>query len=408
MPSAASVEDQLAVITDGTVQVESVEELRAKLERGRPLRIKLGCDPSSPDLHVGHGTVLRHLRRMQDLGHHIVFIVGDFTARIGDPSGKAKTRPMLSEDEVRANAATYAAQVGKVLDVSRCEVRYNGEWFADLGAGGLMELTSHYTVARMLERDEYAKRYAAGEPITIRELLYPLVQGYDSVAIEADLEIGGTDQTFNLLVGRDIQRAYGQEAQVIMTYPLLVGLDGVQKMSKSLGNAVGITEAPSEMFGKLMSISDELMPDYHELLLEWTPAQVTQLRADLASSQVHPMEAKAALARQVIAGYHGEAAAAAAEAEFRRVFSERQRPSELPQVQCDGLVRDGRVGLVALLRAAGFAPSNSEARRLIQSGAVALDDQKLTDPQAEVAVRDGAMLRVGKRRFAELRVTARD
>ena len=402
MAARLSVDEQLRIITAGTVQVESVGELRAKLERGRPLRIKLGCDPSSPDLHVGHGTVLRHLRRMQDLGHHIVFIVGDFTARIGDPSGKAKTRPMLSEAEVRANAATYAAQVGKVLEVSRCEVRYNGEWFAELGAGGLMELTTHYTVARMLERDEYARRYAAGEPITIRELLYPLVQGYDSVAVQSDIEIGGTDQTFNLLVGRDIQRAYGQEAQVIMTYPLLVGLDGVQKMSKSLGNAVGITEPPEEMFGKLMSISDALMPEYHGLLLEWTAEQGARLQADLAGGRRHPMEAKAELARQVIATYHGEAAAEAAEGEFRRVFSERQKPSEMPQVDCGAVVREGKAAITDVLTLVGFAPSRSEARRLTASGAVSVGGVKVTDPHAHVNVAPATLLRVGKRRWAEL------
>ncbi len=390
-----SVDEQLEIIAAGTVQVESPAELRARLERGRPLRIKLGCDPSSPDLHVGHGTVLWRLRRMQDLGHRIIFIVGDFTARIGDPSGKTKTRPMLSEEEVRANAATYAAQVGKILDVSRCEVRYNSEWFSELGAAGLMELTSHYTVARMLERDEYANRFAAGEPISVRELLYPLVQGYDSVAIEADIEIGGTDQTFNLLVGRDIQRGYGQEPQVIMTYPLLVGLDGVQKMSKSLGNAIGIAEPPHEMFGQLMSISDDLMPQYYELLLERAQEQVAQLEADIASGVVHPMRAKADMAKQVTALYHGQEAAEEAEAEFDRVFSARQAPSETPVLAW----AEPEATTLQLVVASGCASSNSEARRLIQSGAVRIDGVKTTDPLQVHHVGEGRALKVGKRHF---------
>ncbi|MBM3500899.1 MAG: tyrosine--tRNA ligase, partial [Armatimonadetes bacterium] len=333
------VDDELRLFLDGTLQVESAAELRAKLERGRPLRIKLGCDPSAPDLHVGHGTVLRKLRRLQDAGHTIVFIVGDFTGMIGDPSGKSKTRPMLSEQQVKQNAQTYVDQVGLILDTSRIELRFNSEWFREMGAAGMLRLASHYTLARMLEREDFANRMATNSPLSIRELLYPLVQGYDSVAIEADIEVGGTDQTFNLLVGRDVQRAYGLEPQVIMTYPLLVGLDGKEKMSKSLGNAVGITDEPNDMFGKLMSLPDGV-PDeegnlghpygvichYHQALLEWPLERCEALERELEAGRVHPRDAKAAMARAVVAQYHSEAAADAAAGEFERVFAARELP----------------------------------------------------------------------------------
>jgi len=408
-----TVDEQLRAFTAGTVQVESEEELRAKLATGRPLRVKLGCDPSAPDLHIGHGTVLRRLRRLQDAGHRIIFIVGDFTARIGDPSGKSKTRPMLTEEEVKRNAQTYVDQVGLLLDVSKCELRFNSEWFMEMGAGGLMELASHYTLARMLERDDFGKRLAQESAISIRELLYPLVQGYDSVAVQADVEVGGTDQTFNLLVGRDIQRAYGVDPQVVMTFPLLLGLDGCEKMSKSLGNAVGITEPPGEMYGKLMSIPDGISDGqgraisrfgmichYYEALLEWSRGEVGQLGADLDSGRAHPKEAKARLAREVVAQYHSAKAAAEAEAEFERVFAARELPSDMPEVALAAASLDG----VALVRQCGFAASNSEARRLIGQGGVSLNGVTITDHAAPVTVADGDVLRVGKRRFARLRV----
>ncbi|MBM3475614.1 MAG: tyrosine--tRNA ligase [Armatimonadetes bacterium] len=416
----ARVDDELRLFLEGTIQVESVPELRAKLERGKPLRIKLGCDPSAPDLHVGHGTVLRRLRRMQDAGHTIVFIVGDFTGMIGDPSGKSKTRPMLSEEQVKRNAQTYVDQVGLILDVSRCELRYNSEWFRELGAAGMLELASHYTLARMLEREDFASRVATNSPLSIRELLYPLVQGYDSVAIEADIEVGGTDQTFNLLVGRDIQRAYGLEPQVIMTYPLLVGLDGKEKMSKSLGNAVGITDEPNDMFGKLMSIPDGV-PDgdgnlahpfgvichYYQALLEWPLARCEELERDLEAGRAHPRDAKASMARAIVAQYHSEAAAEEAAAEFDRVFAERQLPSDMPDVTIPAdLVTDGRIDPVRLVRHCGFAATNGEARRLIDQGGVRVNDAVVGDLAAPVAVADGDILRVGKRRFARLRIGA--
>lgn len=412
------LDDQLKLFLDGTVQVESVAELRAKLEKRRSLRIKLGCDPSAPDLHVGHGTVLRKLKRLQDAGHTIVFIVGDFTAMIGDPSGRSKTRPMLSEEEVRRNAQTYVDQVGLILDTSRCELRFNSEWFGKMGAAGILELASHYTLARMLEREDFSTRMAANAPLSIRELLYPLVQGYDSVAIEADVEVGGTDQTFNLLVGRDIQRAYGLEPQVIMTYPLLLGLDGREKMSKSLGNAVGITDPPDEMYGKLMSIPDGV-PDengelahpfgvichYYQALLEWPLERCEALERDLESGQVHPKTAKAQMARAVVAQYHSEEAAEAAAAEFERVFAEKQLPSEMPEIGVPReLLQNGRIDPVRLLRHCGFASSNSEARRLIDQGGVRLNDVPIGDFRQDVQLSDGSVLRVGKRRFARLHV----
>ena len=412
------VDDELKLFLDGTIQVESLPELRVKLERGKPLRIKLGCDPSAPDLHVGHGTVLRKLRRLQDAGHVIVFIVGDFTGMIGDPSGKSKTRPMLSEEQVRQNAQTYVEQVGLILDTSRIELRFNSEWFGEMGAAGLLQLASHYTLARMLEREDFANRMATNSPLSIRELLYPLVQGYDSVAIESDIEVGGTDQTFNLLVGRDVQRAYGLEPQVVVTYPLLVGLDGKEKMSKSLGNAVGITDEPNDMFGKLMSIPDGVPDDlgelthpfgvichYYQALLEWPLAQCEALEGDLGAGRVHPKAAKAQMARAVVAQYHSDTAADEAAAEFERVFAARELPSEMPEITLPGgLVIEGRVELVKLLRHCDLAPSNSEARRLIEQGGVRLNDEVLADFSQLAPVSEGDVLRVGKRRFVRLRL----
>ena len=391
-------EQQLEALIETAVRVETPEELLAKLRRGRPLRVKAGFDPSAPNIHLGHVVPLDVLRRFQDLGHQVVLIVGDFTARVGDPSGKLKTRPMLNEQELAANARTYFEQVGRIVDVERAEVRGNSEWLDTLDMVGVLRLTSSYTVARMLERDTFQERMELEEPITISELLYPLLQGYDSVAINGDVEIGGTDQLFNLLVARDVQRFYGQEPQVIMTFPLLVGLDGVEKMSSSLGNYVGITDDPNDMFGKLMSINDEMMLDYYRLLLRTPPPEVEWIKRRMAGGEAHPRDLKAAMARRVVARLHGESAAAAAQQEFDRVFQERQLPSDLPEVQ----VPAGSISLVQLIRLADFAPSNSEARRLIQQGAVSLNDERITDPTATVAPAAGAVLRVGRRRFARV------
>ena len=398
-------EEQLKILTRGAVNVVSEEELLAKLKRGKPLRIKYGADPSAPDLHLGHSVPLRALRRFQELGHHIIFIIGDFTGRIGDPSGRTKTRPMLSEEEIKRNAETYAEQVGKILDVSKCDVVYNSTWFEEMGASGMLELARHYTVARMLERDDFALRLEKEIPITICELLYPLVQAYDSVAVKADVEIGGTDQLFNFMVARDIMRAYGLEPQVAITYPLLVGTDGKQKMSKSLGNYVGITEPPQEMFGKLMSIPDDLIPEYLRLLLDYEPDEIEEIRRKMASGEVNPRDVKDEMAQKIVAQYHGEEAARQASEEFRRVFSQRQLPSEMPEVEIGPEdLKDGKVWIVRLVRKAGFASSNSEARRLIRQGGVSIDGQTVADENAELELSGGEVLKVGKRRFARVKV----
>lgn len=396
-------EKQLELLTSDAVNMVLREELLEKLKRGRPLRVKYGADPSAPDLHLGHSVPLRRLRKFQELGHRIVFIIGDFTGRIGDPSGRSKTRPMLSEEQIRANAKTYAEQVGKILDVSQCEIAYNSEWFGKMDAADLLRLTSHYTVARMLERDDFAKRLAEESPIAVLELLYPLVQGYDSVAVRADVEVGGTDQLFNLLVGRDIMRAYGIEPQVVLTWPLLVGIDGTEKMSKSLGNYVGIAESPGEMFGKLMSIPDDLLPQYLQLLLEWPAEKVREALEAVEAGQVNPRDLKDEMAREIVATYHGEDAAQEASEEFRRVFSQRELPSEMPDVEVAAEdLTNGAIWIIKLVRAAGFAPSNSEARRLVRQGGVRINDEPIKDDTASVVVKTGDVLKVGRRRFGRI------
>ncbi len=399
-------EQQLEHLIGDASEVHSREELLEKLKLGRPLRIKYGADPTAPDLHLGHSVPMMRLRRFQDAGHKVVFIIGDFTARIGDPSGRSKTRPMLSREEIDSNARTFAQQAAKILDIDACELRYNSEWLEDLGSDGMIRLASHYTLARMLERDDFRKRYDAEEPISIRELLYPLVQAYDSVAVKADVEVGGTDQLFNLLVGRDIMRAYGMAPQVAATWTLLVGTDGTEKMSKSLGNYVGVTEPPQEMFGKLMSIPDEVLPHYFALLTDEGFDGAERIDRAMQAGERHPMEVKKELARRIIARYHDQAAADAAQAEFEQVFSRGEKPSEMPDLPvaaCD--MEDGRVWVVKLVRACGGASSNSEARRLIHGGAVRLNDEKIEDEGANVEVSDGDILQVGKRTFAKVVLT---
>ncbi len=397
-------EQQLDLLTGDAILVETRDDLLAKLKKGRPLRIKYGADPSAPDLHLGHSVPIRKLRRFQEMGHQIVFIIGDFTARIGDPSGRSKTRPMLSPEQIDENARTYAEQVDRILDVNRCEIRYNSEWLGTLGSAGLFELASHYTVARMLERDDFAKRLAEESPISMVELFYPLIQAYDSVAIEADVEIGGSDQTFNFLMARDIMRAYGLEPQVVMTWDLLVGTDGREKMSKSLGNYIGIAESPEEMYGKLMSIPDEAMGQYHRLLLDFTQVQEQELIADIGGGRRHPREAKSALAQEVVASYHSVEAAQHAAAEFDRVFAQGQLPSELEEVSipAERLDPDGKIRIVDLIVVAGFASSNGEARRFIRQGAVRLNSELLTDETLSLSPRDGEILQVGKRRIVKI------
>ncbi len=396
-------EEQLEILTAGATHVVVAEELLAKLKEGQPLRIKYGADPSAPDLHLGHSVPIRRLKQFQELGHKVIFIIGDYTGRIGDPSGRTKTRPMLSDEEIKRNAATYVEQVGKILDVEEAEIVYNSQWYAEMKAADLLSLASHYTVARMLERDDFALRVREGIPISMVEMLYPLIQAYDSVAVQADVEIGGSAQLFNFLVGRDIMRAYSLTPQVVMTWPLLVGTDGHQKMSKSLGNYIGITEPPGEMFGKLMSIPDELMPQYYELLLDKTPAEVAQLQQAIQSGQLHPRQAKADLAEVVASTYHSPEAAQLARAEFDDVFAQGKLPTEMPELVLGPQdLAAGKIWIVKLIVTAGCAETNAEARRLVRQGAVRLNDEALTEESAEIEVKTGDILRVGKRRFAKI------
>ncbi|MCR4391764.1 MAG: tyrosine--tRNA ligase [Candidatus Acetothermia bacterium] len=394
------VERQLALIEHNVETLLLREELAAKLERslrqGQPLRIKLGIDPSAPHLTLGHAVVLRKLRVFQDLGHTAVLVVGDFTRRIGDPSGKSKTREPMAPEEIERNMHTYREQAFRILDPKRAEVRYNSEWLEKLTLAQVLGLTARYTVARMLEREDFQRRFHEGSAITIMEFLYPLAQAYDSVAVRADVELGGSDQRFNLLIGRDIQEAYGQEPQVILTMPLLLGTDGVFAMSQSRGNYIGIAEPPEEQFGKVMSLPDELMPQYYRLLTD-TPWEEVQT--------LHPKEAKKRLAFTLVAQFHDEEAARQAQAHFERVFEEEKPPEEMPEVRVGKLLdADGAVGIVELLVASGLASSRSEARRLVEQGGVQLDGVKVGSPQDRVEVRTGMVLRVGRRRFARLLV----
>jgi tyrosyl-tRNA synthetase len=404
----AEVERQLAVIRAGTHDLVNEAELRARLadsiRSSRPLRVKLGMDPSAPDLHLGHTLVLEKLRAFQELGHLPIFLIGDFTARIGDPTGKKKTRPALAQDEVRRNAATYVEQVRRVLDVERASIRYNGEWMDPMGPADFVRLCSHYSVARLLERDDFAKRYAAGESIALHELLYPLVQAYDSVALRADVEIGGTDQLFNLLVGREIQRDYGLPPQVVITHPLLVGIDGREKMSKSLGNTVGITDPPGEMYGRLMSISDTLMLDYLTLLGFGRWGDLEDAAALVRTGRGDPLALKHALASRVVERFHGRETAERAGEQFRRVIQRKEEPEDAPEIALS-VGPDGGIGLIELLRKALEVPSNAEARRLLAQGAVRLDGEVIRDGNARLSL--GAYrLRVG-RRFVRVRLAER-
>ena len=400
--SSATVDEQLALIRRGTAEIIVESDLRAKLERARktntPLRVKLGLDPTAPDLHLGHTVVLQKLRDFQVLGHQVVIIIGDFTGMIGDPSGRSETRKPLGHDEIRDNAETYRAQLGKILDMSRARVEFNSSWLGRLGFEHVIREAAHLTVAQLLRREDFARRYADGRPISLHEFLYPIAQGYDSVALEADVELGGTDQTFNLLVGRDLQRAHGQEPQVALTVPILEGLDGVQKMSKSLGNYVGIAEPPADVFGKLMSVPDALMFRYFELATRVPEAEMATLR------QLHPMEAKKRLAFLVTAMYHGEGAAREAEAGFVRVFQERETPENIDEVMVSA--ESGELPLAVALARAGLVPSNSEGRRMVQQGAVEVDGRRASDPAEVLAPGRSYLVRVGKRRFRRLVVPA--
>jgi len=400
-------EEQLKQIRLGAFEIVSEAELLKKLQKsaatGKPLRIKAGFDPNRPDLHLGHTVLLNKLRQFQLLGHHILFLIGDFTALIGDPSGKNEARPPLSPEEVKANAETYARQVFKVLDSSKTEVVYNSTWMNKFTAVDFIRLSSQYTVARMIERDDFSKRYQGQTPIYIHEFLYPLVQGYDSVALKADVELGGTDQKFNLLVGRDLQKNAGQEPQCILTVPILEGLDGVQKMSKSLDNYIAVEDSPRDMFGKTMRVSDELMLRYYELLTDITVDQLSVLKADLASGKKHPRAAKVELARTLVARFHGEEAAGKAVEEFDRIFVNKGLPDEIPVRE---MAVAAEIGICKLMVEVGLATTNSEARRLIEGGAVDRDGEKISDPQFKMALSaaQSFVLKAGKKKFVRVQV----
>lgn len=393
-----SVEAQLPELERGVEEVLVAQELRSKLAEGRPLRIKAGFDPTAPDLHLGHTVLINKLRQFQDLGHQVLFLIGDFTGMIGDPSGKSATRPSLSEADVAANAETYRQQIFKILDPERTDVVFNSAWMGNMSAADLIRLASRSTVARMLERDDFSKRYRSEQPIAIHEFLYPLVQGYDSVALEADVELGGTDQKFNLLMGRQLQQALGQKPQVVMTLPLLEGLDGVNKMSKSLGNYVAITDTPDEMFGKLMSISDELMWRYFELLSFRPLAELEQLKSSVADG-ANPRDVKFELAAELVERFHDAAAAARARESFISRFRKNQVPDDMPEVvlECGG---EGRLGIARVLVDAGLVASTSEAFRMIKQQAVRADGDRIEDKALELAAGTTVVLQVGKRRFA--------
>lgn len=399
---------QLELILRGVVEVIQRAELESKLTRSlkenRPLRVKAGFDPTAPDLHLGHTVLIHKLKHFQELGHQVIFLIGDFTGMIGDPTGRSVTRPPLTREEIEKNAETYKAQVFKILDSKKTEIPFNSEWLSKLGAEGLIRLAAKYTVSQMLEREDFHKRFQEEKPIALHELLYPLAQGYDSVAIEADVELGGTDQKFNLLVGRELQRAYGQPSQVVLTMPLLEGLDGVQKMSKSYGNYVGITEPPQEMFGKLMSISDELMWRYWELLTDTSNAGIKAMQQQIAAGRLHPMVAKKGLATKIVADFHSEAAAKEAGENWEKIFQKKEVPADIPQVSvsyADIAAKDGggAVKLDKLLARCGLAESVSDGLRKIKAKAVQIDGAVKTEPilhikvPAEITIRVGRLLR---------------
>lgn len=380
------MQNTIELIKEGTIEILPEEELKKKLARNKPLRIKFGADPSAPDLHLGHTVVLTKLKQLQDLGHEIIFLIGDFTAAIGDPTGKVETRKPLSREKIMENSKTYQDQIFKILDKTKTKIVYNSSWINKLQPNELIKIMSQITVAQMLEREDFKKRYTSGQSISLHEFLYPLLQGYDSVVLEADVELGGTDQKFNLLVGRQLQEHYGQEQQCLIIMPILEGLDGVNKMSKSLGNHIGITEPAKEMFGKLMSISDELMPRYYELL--------TTIPFD---KNEHPRQAKEKLAKYIVSKYHSAAEADAEAENFKNVFSNKGIPNEMPEITTP----KENTNIVKLIQLVALAPSSSEAKRLIKQGAVSLDGQLINDPQQDLKIKSGQILKVGKRKFVK-------
>ena len=398
-----TIAEQIKLLKRGTVEIFREDELAQRMtiaaKEGRQLRIKLGMDPTAPDIHLGHTVVLRKLRQFQDMGHKAVLIIGDYTARIGDPTGQNSTRPMLSPEDIKSNAKTYFAQAGKIVDISedKCEIRYNGEWLAGMRLADVIKLTGSMTVAQMLERDTFEQRYKKGEAIGIHEFLYPLMQGYDSVMTKSDVELGGTDQTFNNLVGRDLQRQDGQPPQIVITMPILVGLDGKEKMSKSKNNYIGVTDEPKEMFGKAMSISDEMMENYYTLLTDLDEAKIAEL---IDPSKTHPKEAKVLLGKMIVRQFYNEATAEIAAAEFDKVFAQNKLPDDIPEIE----IAEKPVTAAKLLLHCKLVASGGDAKRMIKQSAASIDDEKIKDPNAEITPVDGMIVRVGKRKFAKLKL----
>lgn len=403
------VEEQMKIIKRGVTEIvpaqELVDKLKQSFSEGKPLKVKLGLDPTAPDIHLGHTVVLRKLKQFQDLGHHIIIIIGDFTARIGDPTGKSETRKQLTEEQIHTNAKTYQAQIFRILDPEKTEVRFNSEWLAPLNFADIIRLASKYTVARMMEREDFSKRYREGRPISVHEFFYPLMQGYDSVALEADIEFGGTDQKFNLLMGRHLQEEFGQKPQAAIMVPILEGLDGVQKMSKSLGNYIGINENPGTIYGKAMSIPDELMVRYFELVTDISNEELAKIDDGLKKGSLHPRDMKMYLARTLVRLYHGTDAAQAAEEEFKRIFQRGDMPTDIPEVSVKTAeLSNGKIWVTKLFTLAGLTASNGEAKRAIQQGAARIDSEKVENVEDDIIVREGMVLQIGKRKFAKIRL----
>ncbi|RMG00658.1 MAG: tyrosine--tRNA ligase [Nitrospirae bacterium] len=396
-----SPEKQLEIIKRGAVEIIQEDELLEKLKEKRPLRVKAGFDPTAPDIHIGHTVLLEKMRQFQELGHEVIFLIGDFTGMIGDPSGKSETRKPLTREEVLENAKTYREQIYKILDPEKTRVEFNSSWMSRMKAEELIRLTGHYTVARMLEREDFKQRWQSQSPISIHEFLYPLIQGYDSVVLEADVELGGTDQKFNLLVGRELQKEYGQKPQCLVMMPLLEGTDGVKKMSKSLGNYIGITEAPSEMFGKIMSISDELMIRYYELLSHISLDDFKRMKEDMAEGRLNPKEAKEKLALEIVGRYWGEETAREALEGFERVFSRRELPQDMPEIEVEA--GDDGLWIPQILKDAGLFSSTSEVIRMIRQGGVKVNDERVSDTKARL-IKGEYVIRAGKRRFLKVRI----
>lgn len=401
------IKEELRIIKRGTEEIISEEELIKKIEKSRkekrPLRVKQGFDPNAPDIHLGHTVGLRKMRQFQDLGHDIYFLIGDFTGMIGDPSGKSVTRKQLTEEEAKKNAETYKKQVFKILNPGKTKVVFNSHWLRKLSFSEVLKVCSKYTVARMLERDDFSTRYKEGKPIGIHEFMYPLMQGYDSVAIQADIELGGTDQKFNLLVGRDIQREYNQEPQVIITLPLLEGTDGVEKMSKSLNNYIGINEPSQEMYGKSMSVPDNLMIRYFELVTDVSLDEINKMKTGLENSNLHPRDVKKRLAREIVKLYHGQSAAIMAEKEFEKVFKNKLYPEEIKKLEINkDVLKDGKRGIVNLVKDSGILGSTGEAIRMVRQGGVRVNGEKISDPHIDLTVKDGMIIKIGRLNFIKL------